>query len=541
MLKNHQRPIFSFGHETRHFGLNVKRVMNSNRVLVAVNHPWHKNNNSTNDEQTIQVKQILKDRLYNSIAQSIIEIVKTPHLSIKIFLILAIFISSAITALLIIQSFLDYYKYDVTKTTRTIFDMPSLFPKVTICQSSPFTTLYSLVFLKEINTGFDIFNTSQMIQLSSIEEKYEKVWRLYLLATAKMNDRRVSDETRKLLGHQLDDILLSCKYNNQKCTSKDFVCKFDSLFGNCFVFNSGFNSSGHRVESRVSSIPGDMFGLKLAFYNNYHESLSAFNSIFPRGAQIRIENNSYQSYETNFDDIFVAPGFATSISMERSFDYLKAKPFSNCDIDNNSPKTFNSDLYKQIVHASSFEYTQNFCFFQCYQRELIKICNCSDPWFASIIDKSPCVTNEETDCLVNIYNGVFLSSDFIKTECVPQCPLECSRKEFKYSISNQLIDNWYYNEKLMANRNFTLDIMSRNSSLKESVIAVNVYYNSLTYNLSTESQLRDIVSLLAYIGGIVSLFLGVSFFSIFELVEFLIEVYFIKKTKDAMTLKNYLS
>jgi hypothetical protein len=40
-----------------------------------------------------------------------------------------------------------------------------------------------------------------------------------------------------------------------------------------------------------------------------------------------------------------------------------------------------------------------------------------------------------------------------------------------------------------------------------------------------------VVSLLASIGGNLSLFLGVSVFSLSELVEFFIEVYFMKKMK----------
>jgi len=387
--------------------------------------------------------------------------------------------------------------------------------------------MYAFEFLQEINREYfknvSIFNESQMAPLSP-EVKFEQIWRLYLLATAKMNDRQFSIDERELLGYNLSEILLSCKYNNQKCDSRDFTWKFDRLYGNCFVFNSNRNES-----NRQAFIAGDMFGLKLAFYSNYHQSLSVFNSIFPRGAQIRIENNSFESYESGFDDIFVSPGFTTSISIDRSFKFIKAKPYSNCDIDNNSPQNVDSDLYKQITHISKFEYTQNFCFFQCYQKELIRVCNCSDPWFASIIDQGPCLTNEETDCLVKIYNGVFLTSDFIKTKCVPQCPLECFRKEFKYSISNQIIDSWYYNEKLEANKLFSSEIKSRNSSMRESVVAINVYYNSLTYTLSTESQLRDVVSLLAYVGGIVSLFLGVSFFSIFEVIEVLLNIYYIKK------------
>ena len=66
---------------------------------------------------------------------------------------------------------------------------------------------------------------------------------------------------------------------------------------------------------------------------------------------------------------------------------------------------------------------------------------------------------------------------------------------------------------------------------KDNIIHVNIYYNTLTYTLKTESQLRDIVSVLAYVGGIISLFLGASVFSLFELIEVLLNIYYIRKNK----------
>jgi len=518
----------SFG---KHFS-DHSNSFESNNIVKNGNRSFPSSEDDINAFKAKLIHQAIRERLYNSIAQAFLILNKTPHYSIKLFLVFSLCISSATTTYLIIQSFVDYFKYEVSTTTRTIFEIPSVFPMVTICQSSPFTTMYAFKFLQEINREYfknvSIFNESQMAPLSP-EVKFQQIWRLYLLATAKMNDRQFSMDERELLGYNLSEILLSCKYNNQKCDSNDFVWTFSSLYGNCFAFNSASNSP---IDTKKSYLAGSMYGFKLAFYTNYDNSLAFFNSIFPQGAQIRIANSSAffeENHESSFDDIFVSPGFSTSISIERAFKFIKAKPYSNCDIEayESSLSRFNSDLFREI--SKNREYTQSLCFFECYQRELIRVCNCSDPWFASIIDQGPCLTNEETDCLVKIYNGVFLTSDFIKTKCVPQCPLECFRKEFKYSISNQIIDSWYYNEKLEANKLFSSEIKSRNSSMRESVVAINVYYNSLTYTLSTESQLRDVVSLLAYVGGIVSLFLGVSFFSIFEVIEVLLNIYYIKK------------
>ena len=147
------------------------------------------NNTSVNEICSLQSKVIhirIKEILYNSLSQACIKAYRTPHSILKLFLIVCICVASSLTSLLVIQSFIDYYKYEVSTTTRTIFEIPSSFPMVTICQSSPFTTLFSFQFLKEINNQY--FNLTYLSSLDT-ESKFNLTWRLYLLATGKMNDR----------------------------------------------------------------------------------------------------------------------------------------------------------------------------------------------------------------------------------------------------------------------------------------------------------------------------------------------------------------
>ena len=108
------------------------------------------------------------------------------------------------------------------------------------------------------------------------------------------------DESKKKLVHSLDDILITCNFNYEQCTSADFVWKFDPVFGNCYSFNSGFNSTGGSVELKKSVIPGALFGLWLQVYVGYNEILSlinvglsmyAFTNIY--GLNVFIENNTY--------------------------------------------------------------------------------------------------------------------------------------------------------------------------------------------------------------------------------------------------------
>ena len=68
-------------------------------------------------------------------------------------------------------------------------------------------------------------------------------------------------------------------------------------------------------------------------------------------------------------------------------------------------------------------------------------------------------------------------------------------------------------------------------TVKESFVNVNIFYSSVSVILTTESQMNWI-SLLGTIGGNLSLFLGVSVFSLCEFVEAAIDIFlFLKQAK----------
>ena len=79
-----------------------------------------------------------------------------------------------------------------------------------------------------------------------------------------------------------------------------------------------------------------------------------------------------------------------------------------------------------------------------------------------------------------------------------------------------------------------MDFVNRSidaNAARESIAYVNVFYSSLSYTSTTETPQVNFVSLLASIGGNLGLFLGVSVFSLCEIVEVVIEIYFILKAK----------
>ena len=140
----------------------------------------------------------------------------------------------------------------------------------------------------------------------NLTEKVNYITTIYTASVSEMTSSNFTDENRKKLGHSLDDILYKCTFNNQPCTAEDFIWKFDRFYGNCFVFNSGYNESG-KTEIKKSLISGSLYGLQLQFYVGFNDQLSIFNSIYAKGGFVKIENSSFLLDDT-LDGIFLAPG-----------------------------------------------------------------------------------------------------------------------------------------------------------------------------------------------------------------------------------------
>ncbi len=149
------------------------------------------------------IKSLIKDTLYNSFAQAIFKILETQYFSLKGFIFFYITTSSGLCSYLILQLVMNYFNYDVSTTTRTFYEIPSKFPKVTICNTYPFTTQYAAEFLKQVNkeinakqnVQIDIFNQD----LSRINFNYKNAFlnQIYNLSLFKMNSLNETEKNGK--------------------------------------------------------------------------------------------------------------------------------------------------------------------------------------------------------------------------------------------------------------------------------------------------------------------------------------------------------
>ena len=109
--------------------------MNNNDINIGNN-----NSHKLTHEKLKYIETMMKEVLYNSLAQACIKIYQTKHFKLKIFLLMSIIILNCLAFYMVVQSIRSYFDYEVITTSRTIYETPTLFPKVTICNQNMLQT-----------------------------------------------------------------------------------------------------------------------------------------------------------------------------------------------------------------------------------------------------------------------------------------------------------------------------------------------------------------------------------------------------------------
>ena len=224
------------------------------------------------------------------------------------------------------------------------------------------------------------------------------------------------------------------------------------------------------------------------------------------------------------------PGLKTNVIVERVFEKQLPKPYSSCLVDNEAPKQFYSKLYDLILN-SPYEYNQQFCFDLCQQETIYQECGCigSDK-YSFYPNYAVCASN--ISCMTQL-NKKFASNDFLIANCLSLCPLQCNRTLYRTSISSTLLLGDSYVGVIKNRPPIAEDFVTQSVNVSQaqiSVVRVYIFYEYLAYTESAERAVStSILTLASIIGGLLSLFLGVSVLSLFELIEVFLEIYFVQK------------
>ena len=174
---------------------------------------------------------------------------------------------------------------------------------------------------------------------------------------------------------------------------------------------------------------------------------------------------------------------------------------------------FISEFYNVLIRQNK-TYRQIDCFNLCLQRNIIKTCGCYYTRYFNLNENiEPCLNVIQYDCVMNETRQ--LRSSTYKHSCSTECPLECDSVSYDLNWSSlDYPSRDYFNLiKKVENLNVTYEMYKKN------YIALKVFYPYTQYTLISQTPKATPVDLIASVGGALGVFLGLSIFSLLEVVE----------------------
>ena len=408
------------------------------------------------------------------------KIFQKKHFYTQVIWIIFFVISSTVSFALVIKYVKDYLEYKVDVKVEIVYEWPTKFPAITFCNLNPFYKTRAEKFLNYtypmvLNT---IPNNKTVMSLANTQQEL-------LRASTIIN---LSPADRKYVGHDIQDMLISCFYNGIPCDEKNFSLTFNYYYGNCYTFNGDTNSK----ETSVSGIHSGL-EVEVLVGNPYNAEL--FN--YKNGLHVAIHNHSVKPL-IEIEGTEVPCGKQTNIAIKRTFISKLDWPYNDCINEFNATKSYlNSTLYSRLLYEfNGTTYRQKNCLNLCYQTKIVRDCGCTDPKFTypaqnetnTIPYVKPCKTNEQQKCLTESIKEY--QSDSISEECSTYCKLECNSIYYSHSSSSASYPTRSY-AKILSLESKIMKQLSKNASnfelLKYSILKLNVFYEDMSYIRITES------------------------------------------------------
>ena len=221
-----------------------------------------------------------------------------------------------------------------------------------------------------------------------------------------------------------------------------------------------------------------------------------------RGATIYIYNHS--TIYSNSEGIDVSIGIETSISLGKKITEAMLMPYSSCVIkwDTKVDASFVADQeYLDLFSKLDLKYRSTDCMNFCYIDMFIKSCNCLDYSYTFFNLKNLSLprfcdwsVKKDDDC----WNNFAAAS--LDNLCSLKCPFECDSVTYlvttsvsQYPTSNALT-------RLLLNP--YLDTIERTGGdVASQVLKVNIFYESLSYEMLSETPSMTVITLLGGLGG----------------------------------------
>ncbi|OWF52765.1 Degenerin-like protein asic-2 [Mizuhopecten yessoensis] len=435
-----------------------------------------------------------------------------------------------------------FYTYPTSTNLVLNSNGSMLFPAVTICNSNPIrksllsstsTDIRNLIAAADTTEAPQVWEWDTFDDNSSFYDSYDSEASVsfdFAYEFASLDDATIT-----ATGHQLEDMLVSCNFKGKSCSPSNFSHFIHYKYGNCYTFNSGFNSTIAETEKS-----GPVYGLALELYLEQDEYIGSLSP--DAGIKLTIHNQTSMPFPEE-NGINLAPGFKTGISLKLT-EIIRAKaPHGECK-DYTKAENY---LYNAWAEEGqlSIDYSYVACQKTCFQQSLIRFCGCcsldlpcSGAALTDELSEYPygvgwCLYSNDTQaiCESNVLEKYEKSDLPCSSSCVPPC----DETEFMTEVSMSAWPSTAYMDAAINDfRSASSTIFStittssteteKRSFMNENGVKVEIYYRYLNFEVIKTEASYEVENLLSDIGGQLGLWIGLSIVSLFEIIEIVSDI-----------------
>ena len=480
-------------------------------------------------KKKMSIEEKLRESINNIKIDGLPNIFRSELFFFKVMWIFVLIGSTIFCFYLITMSFMDYFKFQVTTNYRLIVERQSTFPTLTICNINPLNSDYYVQLLEEAN----------ITEVS--DNAYDNLVQLEVYWKAKTGRYFTKEEKSRM--SNMDSAMISCNIQYNPCNvTAAFTHFYHPSYLNCLQFNSGYDADGNVIPLQQASLAGSDNSLIFELYTGLPNALAS--KIYKRGYYLFINNNTDYPYKETPSPIKITPGYGLTVIPIRNFyNQFNQWPYqySECTVteENELIKPLADNyLFEQVINTS-YSYSRDTCLLFCLQLQTTRVCNCTNYWISFQPEGYDYCFGAKKECADNFYHKEFNVGSYVATNCISKCPLECH----KYSFDN-FKSYAYYPLPLYVNQTLQIsDILTKaypnetdfTDNLASNAVQITVFYDTLTYTKVEEEPKITWDNLIGTLGGHLHLFLGMSFISLIELIELVVQLimYVIVTRKNA--------
>lgn len=414
----------------------------------------------------------------------------------KLFWILLLLGVTSFCLFNIVDTLQRYLEYDSYYSTKEVLKSLVYYPAVSICNVNIYNRTAVRVYSKVLYEF--IYDNSIATANATVAQQLHSINALDSFMKA---------------GFSEDEVFVRCvigAYGHLNC--KDFITRLPSEFGLCYTYN------GLNIPSRIKATgPGTDQGMSLTLDLNLAQFMTTTKN--SNGFLLVIHSpNEYPDFSSR--SMLLKPGTSTMIGMKKVVKTTLPQPYSNENCLSDTIEA--SSRLADAMAYYSLPFSKSLCLTNCRVHQILAQNTCN-------------ILKHGTDgCSVLNYvqfgrTGLdqLYSGNVSAAEICRFCLSNCTTTSYTWQATSGDYPNPVAESELMYFRPHYTTTAAR----RENLLEVILFYETLDVTYLEQKQAMTSSQLYSNIGGLLGLFLGASFMTVAEFIDFVVMVIIKKCSK----------